>query len=380
MKFTPYGNHYLDKKDYSAVLKSLKYPILTRGPEVEVFEKNIAKYVGSKYAVAVSSCTAGLHLALMCLSKDNRNKVITSPISFVSTANTILLNDLKPIFTDINSKTLNIDSAILYKNFINKKNIKAIIPVHLTGLASDSKKIFEFSKKKKITVIEDAAHSFGGKYKCGSIIGSCKYSDMTVFSFHPVKSITTLEGGVITTNSKKLYNKLCILRNHGMEKKKFHPPWFYEVNEVGLNYRISDVQCALGNSQLKKLNKIMNLRKEIAEIYDEELSNINNLDLPGIGKRERSANHLYVLNIDFNKIKINRSKFCKIMFENKIGTQLHYIPIPLHNSYKKLGYNLKNLPNAKKYYKKAISIPIFANLRVSKQKKIIKVIKSILTK
>ena len=380
MKFIPYGNHYLDKKDYRAVLKSLKFPILTRGPEVEAFENNIAKYVGSKYAIAVSSCTAGLHLALMCLSKDNKNKVITSPISFVSTANTILLNNLKPIFTDINNKTLNIDPETLYKNFNNKKNIKAIIPVHLTGLASDSKKIFEFSKRNKITVIEDAAHSFGGKYECGSIIGSCKYSDMTVFSFHPVKSITTLEGGVITTNSKKLYHKLCILRNHGMEKKKFHPPWFYDVNEVGLNYRISDVQCALGNSQLKKISKIMNLRKEIAEIYDKELSNIDYLDLPGIGNREKSANHLYVLNIDFNKIKINRNKFCKIMSKNKIGTQLHYIPIPLHNSYKKLGYNLKNLPNAKRYYKKAISIPIFANLNVSKQKKIIKVIKSIITK
>ena len=371
MKFIPYGNHYIDNKDYRAVLKSLKFPILTRGPEVEVFEKNIAKYVGSKYAVAVSSCTAGLHLALMCLPKDKKNKVITSPISFVSTANTILLNNFKPVFSDINDSTLNIDFDNLVKKFNRKKNIKAIIPVHLTGLASDSKKLYDFSKKNKITIIEDAAHSFGGKYDCGSIIGSCKYSDMTVFSFHPVKSITTLEGGVITTNSKKFYEKLCVLRNHGMQKKKFHPPWFYEVNEIGLNYRISDVQCALGNSQLEKLNIIMQRRREIAELYDKEFSNFDFLKLPGKGKRKQSANHLYVLNIDFKKIKLNRTKFCDIMLTNKIGVQLHYIPIPLHNSYKRLGYNMNKLPCAKSYYKTAISIPIFAKLKISEQKKLL---------
>ena len=221
MKFTPYGMHDLEHNDFEAVLKSLKSQILTRGPEVQNFEKNIAKYVGVKYAVAVSSCTAGLHLALMSLSTNlNKDKVITSPISFVSTANSILLNNLKPEFADINPDTLNIDPEYILERYKNRKDIKAIMPVHLTGLAAHSNEIFKFAKKKKIQVIEDAAHSFGGKYQCGSKIGSCKYSDMTVFSFHPVKSITTLEGGVITTNSKKLFKKLCILRNHGIEKKK----------------------------------------------------------------------------------------------------------------------------------------------------------------
>ena len=380
MKFIPYGNHYIDKNDYSAVLKSLKFPILTRGPEVENFEKNIAAYVGSKYAVAVSSCTAGLHLALMCLDKNKGDEVITSPVSFVSTSNTILLNDLRPVFTDIDYNTLNIDAQNLQKKKINKKKLKDIVPVHLTGLAQDSEIISKFAKKNRIKIIEDAAHSFGGKYECGSIIGSCKYSDMTVFSFHPVKSITTLEGGVITTNSKKYFDKLKVLRNHGMEKKNNHVPWFYEVNQIGLNYRMSDVQAALGNSQLKKLHKIMSKRKKIAKIYDKELSKINTLNLPGYGKRDQSANHLYVLNVDFKKIGINRTKFCKLMLKNNIGTQLHYIPIPLHNSYKKLNYNLKSLPNTKKYYNSGISIPIYANLKLSEQKKIISVIKSICIK
>jgi UDP-4-amino-4,6-dideoxy-L-N-acetyl-beta-L-altrosamine transaminase len=380
MKFIPYGDHFIDKKDAKAIIDSLKKPILTRGPEVEKFENNIAKEVGAKYAVAVSSCTAGLHLAIMCLKKDKRKKVITTPISFVSTSNTILLNGLKPVFVDINKDTLNIDFESLKKKTQKTKGIKAIIPVHLTGLAGESKKIYNFSKKKNITLIEDAAHSFGGTYDCGTKIGSCKYSDMTVFSFHPVKSITTLEGGVITTNSKKYYEKLCILRNHGVEKKSFHSSWFYEVSNIGLNYRISDVQCALGNSQLKKLKIIMNKRKKIAKKYDKDFSSLKNLIIPCYKKREISANHLYVIKIDFKSLGLSRTSFCNLLFKEKIGTQLHYIPIPLHNIYKKMRYSLNDLPNAKDYYDKAISIPIFAKLSFDNQNKIISNIKKILNR
>ena len=233
-------------------------------------------------------------------------------------------------------------------------------------------------KKKNIFVIEDAAHSFGGNYKSGEKIGSCKYSDMTVFSFHPVKSITTLEGGVITTNSKQLYEKLCKLRNHGIEKKKSHAQWYYDVNYVGLNYRISDVQCALGISQLKKIDNIMRKRRLISNIYDLSFSKEKNLKIPCFQMRNQSSNHIYVLKIDFRKLKSSRSKFCKKMLKKNIGTQLHYIPIPLHNSYKKKGYNLKKLPNAKEYYDKAISIPLFTNLSIIKQKKIINEIKKFL--
>ncbi len=378
MKFIPYGNHYLDKKDYNAVLKSLKFPILTKGPEVELFEKNICRKVGSKYALAVSSCTAGLHLAIMTLGKDKRKKIITSPISFVSTSNTIILNNLKPEFADINKETLNIDPYYIERKFKKRNDIRAIIPVHLTGLAAHSDKIYKFAKKKKISVIEDAAHSFGGKYKCGAKIGSCKYSDMTIFSFHPVKSITTLEGGVITTNSKKLYRELRSLRNHGIEKKKRHPLWFYDVEKIGLNYRISDVQCSLGNSQLKKLNYIMKKRSIIAKIYDKELIKENLISIPCYKARDISANHLYVIKIDFEKLGINRTDFCKKMLKKNIGTQLHYIPIPLYKIYKKMGYNIKNLPNTQDYFNNAISIPIFVNLDFAMQKRIIRTIKSII--
>ena len=379
MKSIPYGNHYIDKEDISSVVKSLNKSILTRGPLVDKFEQEIAKVVNCKYAVAVSSCTAGLHIALKALKNDKRKQVLTSPISFVSTANTILLNDLRPEFVDIDKDSLNIDLEYLKKNFKNTKNIKAIMPVHLTGLASNSLEIFKFAKKNKINVIEDAAHSFGAKYECGAMVGSCKYSDMTVFSFHPVKSITTLEGGVITTNSKKIYEKLKILRSHGVVKKSSDPSWFYDVKDLGLNYRMSDVQSALGISQLKKLKFFMNKRKEISNLYDSKLNHIHNITIPCFGKRLDSANHLYVIEVDFKKIKIRRTDFMNKLNDNGFFTQLHYVPIPLHTIYKKKGYNLDKLPNTRRYYERAISLPIFVKLSSKDQNKFINILKKTIT-
>ena len=377
MKFLPYGNHFLDKRDLKSVLRSLKKPLLTRGPEVNVFEKNVANKVGARYAVAVSSATAGMHLALKCLNLKPKSLVVTSPITFVSTTNMILHNGLIPFFSDINQEDINLDLNDLFQKTKNLKKLKAIIPVHLSGFASKSKEIWKYAQKKNIFVIEDAAHSFGGSYECGAKVGSCKYSDMTVFSFHPVKTITTLEGGVITTNSKKFYHQLISLRNHGIEKTQKHASWFYEVNNIGFNYRISDVQCALGNSQLRKLDRIIQKRRKIAKFYDKALSTNKGIKIPGKNTRLLSANHLYIVMIDFKKMNLSRTQFCKKMKKKKIGTQLHYIPVPEHKIYKSMGYSLNNLPNSKKYYDTAISIPIYYNLTIKNQMYIVSVLKDI---
>ena len=385
----PYGKHFIDRDDIKNVSKVLKTQSITQGPLISKFEKAICKLLNVKYAVAVSSCTAGLHIAVQSIKKKN-SQILTSPVSFVSTANSALFNDLKPIFVDINSKNLNIDLEKV-KTAVKKNNrIGAIIPVHLGGVASGSKEIFNIAKKKKIFIIEDAAHSFGGRYEDGSLIGSCKYADMSVFSFHPVKTITTGEGGVITTNSKDLFSKLQVLRNHGIQKNKKYfknkklaytnkkiNPWYYEMVDLGFNYRITDIQCALGISQLKKLKKILNKRKEIAKFYDKKLFNIDGLSLMQSNDRLRSSNHLYIIGIDFKKIKIKKNVFMKKLLKKGITTQLHYIPIPMHPYYSSMGYNMKKLSNAYKYYEKALSIPIFFQLSKKNLEKIVNNLKKI---
>ena len=368
----PYGLHYIDNSDIKNVSNALKRNLITQGPIIEKFEKKICKIVNAKYAVAVSSCTAGLHIALKAISNKKKKKVITSPISFVSTANIIKINEKNLSFTDIDRETLNISPVLLKKLIKKDKKILSVIPVHLGGYAASSEKIYRLCKKNNIFVIEDAAHSFGAKYNKKDKVGSCKYSDMTVFSFHPVKTLTTGEGGVITTNSKILYEKLISLRNHGIEKnsKKWknkkngfskNKPnmWYYEMHDVGFNYRITDFQCALGLSQLKKLNIVLKRRRKIAKIYDSHFEQTKNVFIPQKFKRDYSSNHLYILNINFEKLKISRNFFMRELKKKNIITQVHYIPIPLHPYYRERGYNMKKLQNSTNYYSQALSIPIF---------------------
>ncbi len=388
----PYGKQFIDRNDISNVANALKKDLITQGPLIDKFEKKICKIVKSKYAVALSSCSAGLHLALAAIKKNNKKReIITSPISFVSTTNAIIHNKFKPVFMDIKKETLNLDVNNLNNYLKKNKKVNAILPVHLGGCPVDSKELYLLAKKKNIFVIEDAAHSFGAKYEDGSLVGSCKFSDITVFSFHPVKTITTGEGGIITTNSKEIYNKLLNLRSHGIEKnsklwknKKFgftngkKNPWYYEMQNLGFNYRITDIQCALGLSQLKKLKKIINKRIKIAKIYDENFKDLENIFLPQFKNRNISSNHLYVLNLDFKRIKINRRDFMRILLKKGIITQVHYIPIHLHPYFKNKPIKKLNLENAMRYYNQALSIPIFYNLSNSDQKKIINIIKKTL--
>lgn len=380
----PYGRHHIDKDDLLAVNKVLKSNFLTQGPLIKKFEGLISKFVGSKYAVVVSSCTAGLHLASIISENTKGKKLLTSPISFVSTANSSLFTGGDVAFADIEEETGNISIESVRK-ILNKFKINSISPVHFGGLPCDMISIRRLAKKKNITIYEDAAHSFGAKYDKKNRVGSCKYSDMTVFSFHPVKSIATGEGGCITTNNKKIYDRLIKLRSHGIEKieKNFfiksqkNQPWYYEMQELGYHYRSTDIQCALGISQLKKINKFLVKRKKIAKFYDNKFSDLTNATPLQINKRENSSNHLYILLIDFKKINISRSDVMKKLRKAGINTQVHYIPITQHPFYKKKKLNNK-LNNTENFYNKALSIPIFYDLKDKEQEHIVHHIKKII--
>jgi len=380
----PYGRHHIDKEDLLAVKKVLKSNFLTQGPLINKFEKLISKYVGSKYAVVVSSCTAGLHLASIISNNTKGKKLLTSPISFASTANSSIFTGGDVVFADIEEDTGNISIKSI-SEALKKNKINSISPVHFGGLPCEMISINKLRKKNKITIYEDAAHAFGAKYDVKTKVGSCKYSDMTVFSFHPVKSIAMGEGGCVTTNNKKIYERLSRLRNHGIEKQKGNffvtnrrdHPWYYEMQELGYHYRATDIQCALGISQLKKINKFLSKRRELAKKYDAAFREMKNAKPLQFNKRDLSSNHLYVLLIDFKKISKTRSDIMHALRKVGIITQVHYIPINHHPFYRKLNLK-KKLTQAENYYEKALSLPIFYDLKDKEQKHIIYHIKKLI--
>ena len=340
----PYGKHHIDQEDINSVIKVLKSDNLTQGSLIAVFEKEISKYVGAKYSVVVTSCTAGLHLASIVAKMDKGKVLLTSPITFVATANSSLFCGAETIFADIDSSTINI-SIDSINEVISKHKVHAIAPVHFGGLPCNMKKVKEAADKVGAMIYEDAAHAFGASYPDGSRVGSCKYSDMTVFSFHPVKSIATGEGGVITTNNKKMYEKLLRLRNHGLEKNKnnfqskskilLNSPWYHEMQELGYNYRITDIQCALGLSQLKKIDKFIMKRRELAKKYDLAFENLKNCEPIQKNMRDLSSNHLYILKINFDKLGKTRADLMEKFKDAEIITQVHYIPVILHPYFQK---------------------------------------------
>lgn len=383
----PYGKHFIDQNDIKYVSNVLKSNNLTQGSTVKEFEKKISKYVGAKYAVAVSSCSSGLHLAMLVAEVKNK-EVITSPISFVSTSNAIIHSGGRPKFQDIDKDTINLNIVSLNNEIKKNKKLKAILPVHFSGLPCEMQNLdHNLIKKKKIIIVEDAAHALGSKYLNGKKVGSCCFSDMTVFSFHPVKLIAAGEGGVITTNNRNYYEKLLALRTHGIsqnidinknKERKNTPPWYYEMQELGFHYRITDIQCGLAISQFKKIRLFLNKRKKIANFYDKELLKFKYCKpFQNFKKRKYSSNHLYVLEIDFAKIKKSRSQIIQSLRKKNIFTQVHYIPIYKHPYYKRKAKN-KKLKNAEFYYKKCLSIPIYYSLSQKDQKYVIKTLKSLI--
>jgi UDP-4-amino-4,6-dideoxy-N-acetyl-beta-L-altrosamine transaminase/dTDP-4-dehydrorhamnose reductase len=394
-EYLPYGKHYLFKKDIKSVNKVLKSNNLTQGPTIEEFEKQICKYVGAKYAIAVSSCSAGLHLACKVAGLNATNKLLTSPNTFVSSANAALHCNSNVEFADIESDTGNLSLPLIKKKLNIDKKIKAIMPVHFGGLPCDVKKIKSYlGKKKNIFIIEDAAHALGARYRDGSRVGSCKYSDMTVFSFHPVKSIACGEGGVITTNNPKIREQLKNLRSHGITKSEdlFISKenaytsmqqinlWYYEMQNLGFHYRLTDIQASLGLSQLKSLDKFLFKRKNLSKTYDKNFSILKNVEILQKNKRDKSANHLYILLINFEKLKTTRTEFMQKLMYLGIGSQVHYIPVPYHPYYKNnFDIKLNNIKSSITYYKKALSIPLYYDLSKKDQKKIIKVLTKLLS-
>lgn len=373
----PYGKHNINAADIKSVTKVLKSDFITQGKQIEIFEKKIKKYLGVRFAVAVSSCSAGLHLAAKAINLKKGNVMLTSPITFCSTANAALHCGAKVEFADVDYETGNISIESIKKK-LKKKRIKALFPVHFGGLPCKMKEIRKLSKKNNFYIIEDAAHALGSKYDDGTKVGSCKYSDMAVFSFHPVKSITTGEGGIITTNNKSLYEKLIKLRSHGIEKnskkflnskaKKF--PWYYEVHHLSNHYRLTDFQCVLGSSQLNRLDSFINKRRQIAAYYDRVFKNNKNLIPLQNFQRHYSSNHLYILRINFKKIKKSRTEIMNLLRKKGIITQVHYIPLILQKIY---DYKFKksNFKNTLNLYDSILSIPIFFDLKKKDQIKVI---------
>ena len=363
MNFIPYSKQNISDEDIQSVVETLKSDYLTTGPKVKKFEEALCKYTGVKYCVAVSNGTAALHLASLVLLHEN-DKVLTTVNSFLATSNSILYVNAKPIFVDI-CEDGNINLDLCEEALKKDSSIKAIYVVHFSGLSINQKKLKELKEKYNIKILEDCAHSIGASYD-GVKAGSCLNSDISTFSFHPVKGFTTGEGGAITTNSKELYEKLLVLRNHGMKANSEVAPWHYDMTELGFNYRLTDIACALGLSQLKRFDKFLEKRRVLVKRYCELLKKYDFIK-PLYTFTNESAYHLFIVKIDFDRFKIDKKDFVIKMREKNIGLQYHYIPINKQPYYKNLGYGNEFNPVMNEYYKKAISLPLYPTLTFEEQ-------------
>lgn len=386
----PYGRHHIDDEDIQAVMDVLKSGMLTQGPAIEAFERAVAGYVGVRYAVAVSSGTAGLHLAAMAAGVGPGTSLITSPITFVASSNAALYVGGCPAFADIDPHTVNMSPAGLINALQKNPETRAVVPVHFAGLPCDMPAIKLVADEAGAVVIEDAAHALGASYPDGKRVGSCAHALMTVFSFHPVKAIAAGEGGMITTNDEPTYRKLLRLRSHGINKldDPFQLPeqaetngvrdiWYYEMQELGFNYRITDIQCALALSQVKKLDKFITRRREIVKAYDAEFVRLQNCRSAQVTGRDESGHHLYVLRINFEAVGLSRGQLMQELRSRQIGSQVHYIPVPAHPYYRKQGFKPQDYPNAQSYYQEALSIPLFYDLTDDQQNRVIAAIKEL---
>ena len=369
-----YGKHFIDKADIKSVVNVLKSKNLAQGPVVKKFEKSINNYFGSKYALVVSSGTSALYLAGKALGWNEKSNIITSPLTFVAGANVSELMGSSIKFIDIDPVTYCIDTKALEIQLKkNKKKITTVIATDFAGHTCDWKMLKYLSTKYNFTLVNDNCHAVGAEY-LGDQKYAVKYADLSTLSFHPVKHFTTGEGGAIFTNNLNLYNKILICRDHGILRKK--NLWNYDVKFPSFNFRMSELQASLGNSQIKKINRFLKYRRDVAKIYDKELKDIKSITLPK-SINCKNAYHLYPILINFRKLKKSKTKLLKIFFSKKIKLQVHYKPTHLFSYYlKKYKNNKKNLQIAEKFYKEEISLPMFYNLKTKDVYKVIKILKN----
>lgn len=384
MDMISYGRQHIDDADIQAVVECLRSGALTQGPKVAEFEQAISAYVGVRYAVAVSNGTAALHLAAIAADVGSSSAVVTSPVTFVASANAALYVGARPVFSDVDSETINISPPALVHTLKQNPDAKVIIPVHFAGLPCDMVAISAAADNAGAVIIEDAAHALGSRYSDGKMVGSCAHSLMTTFSFHPVKSITTGEGGMVTTNDEQVYRRLLRLRSHGINKGSDEfldqdaaftdgrpNPWYYEMQELSFNYRITDIQCALGITQLAKLDKFVARRRQLVARYDKAFVGSKLIRPIQLGQRDRSAHHLYAVRIDFAAAGISRAEFMTRLRERGVISQVHYMPVPAHPYYRRLGFCSDHYPNAQAYYRQALSLPLFYDLTEKQQDTVI---------
>ncbi|MCG3084806.1 UDP-4-amino-4,6-dideoxy-N-acetyl-beta-L-altrosamine transaminase [Anoxybacillus sp. LAT_35] len=373
--YLPYGRQWIDEDDIEAVVEVLKGDYLTTGPYVSTFEQAVAQYVGAKYAVAFSNGTAALHGACFAAGISEGDEVITTPMTFAASANCVLYQGGTPVFADIDEKTYNVDPNKIEEKITDKT--KAIIPVDFTGQPVELDRILEIARKYNLVVIEDAAHALGATYK-GRKIGSI--SDMTMFSFHPVKHITSGEGGIITTNNKEYYEKLLQFRSHGITRNKeklneYHGPWYYEMQFLGYNYRMTDIQAALGTSQLKKIDQFIELRRKYVAMYNEAFRDIEEITVPFQHEDGESSWHLYIIRLNLDRLTASRREIFEALQQQNIGVNVHYIPVHLQPYYQQLGYKKGICPNAEKLYEEMITLPLFPAMSEKDVNDVIKAVK-----
>lgn len=378
-----YGHQHITEKDIQAVERVLHSDWLTQGPAIEAFEKKVANYCGARYAVAVTNATSALHIACKAADLGEGDVLWTSPITFTASANCGRYCGADVDFVDIDDKTYNMSVAELrHKLETAVKKPKVVIPVHLAGQSCDMEAIKALADEYGFKIIEDASHATGADYK-NTKVGSCRYSDMTVFSFHPVKIVTTGEGGVVLTNNKELYEKLKLYRSHGITRdsdlmtQEADGPWYYQQIELGFNYRMTDMQAALGCSQMDSLDEFVARRRYLVKRYNEKLKNLP-LRTPYQDEATNPSWHIYIIRVDFTKVKLRKKEIFARMRDRGIVLNLHYIPVHTQPYYQKLGFQKGDFPVSEKYYEEAITLPLYYDLTDEQQDEVIEALKEVL--
>ncbi len=381
-EYLPYGLHWIGEDDATFVGRSLLSSWITGGPAIDEFEAALAKYLGCKHVVLVNSGTAALEVAVKAATTPGK-KIITTPFTFVASANSILYNNSTPIFADIEAPTFNISPAEIINQISKHRELDAILPVHFAGQPCKMDEMSAIAREHGLKVIDDAAHALGAEYN-GKKIGSGSLgTEATCFSFHPVKHITTGEGGAIATNNEEIAHKAKLLRNHGIDKSAqqrhgVSAGYEYDMIELGRNFRVTDFQARLGIAQLKNLDDFIKRRSEIAKFYLKEMADIPQLIVPHVEPNVKHAWHIFVIKLVLDKLKVGRDHIFKALKAENIGVNVHYIPVYRHTYYKKLGYTAKLTPVTEKVFESIITLPIFPKMTHQDEEDVVAAVKKIL--